>query len=371
MLETDLHNVVCVIPCAGKGTRMQPLTYTRPKALLPVLNEPILGHILRAVAEAGIRRACLVVSPHDAQTLAYATSHAPAGLSVEQVMQETADGLGHAVLCAETLVDDAPFIVYLGDSLYEDRMQDFAAGFAADRESALLRLQAVDEPQHYGIAVVDSERRVTEVEEKPPHPKSSLAITGLYGFPAGFYPHLRATRPGRGEEIQLTDAIGAYLANGGRVRGEEFTGRWADCGRPYQFLAANEVLLAGMENGVDPSATVSGPAPPAGVRIGPGSVVENVTFGGRVLVGRDCRLTDATICGPCALNDGAVIEGSRVVNAIIDRQARIEGLPGGVVDSIIGIGAHLQGDGGEGRLVGAVAGDGARLRFSGTTARCG
>ncbi|MBM3315978.1 glucose-1-phosphate thymidylyltransferase, partial [candidate division WOR-3 bacterium] len=140
MSRISAKDIVCVIPCAGKGTRMQPLTYTRPKALLPVCNQPILGHILQAVAHAGIRRVCLVVNPDHGQLDEYLSRNTPAGLGVSTVMQTEADGLGHAVLCAEHAVGDSPFIVYLGDALYEDRIKGFVTQFVRDYPRGLLRL---------------------------------------------------------------------------------------------------------------------------------------------------------------------------------------------------------------------------------------
>ena len=363
MSEIAPQDIVCVIPCAGKGTRMQPLTYTRPKVLLPICNEPILGHILQAVAQAGIRQVCLVVNPDHALLDEYLRTGTPGSLCVTLVDQPEAEGLGHAVLCAKDAVDGSAFIVCLGDSTYGDRIQDFVARFVRDYPKALLRLQRVAEPQHYGIAVLDAAGRVIEVEEKPPNPKSDLAITGVYGFQPTFYTALKKTPPGRGGEIQITDAIQQVLRDEPGVWGEVFDGLWADCGRPQQFLAANEALLGDLAGGVDPTAEVVGAPAGGNVRIGPGSRAEDVTFRGPVLIGRNCWLSHSTISGPCSINDGATVRGSVVCNAIVDRDARIEGVAGGVWDSIVGVGAELKGDGTNGSLVRAVVGDGACLRL--------
>jgi glucose-1-phosphate thymidylyltransferase len=360
---TRPENIVCVIPCAGKGTRMQPLTYTRPKPLLPVCNQPTIGHILEAVAGAGITQACLIVSPDHEQLAAYLAGNTPSGLSIECVVQEEPKGLGHAVLCAGDFVGERPFIVYLGDSIYGDRIRQFVERFACDWPKGLLRLQKVAEPQHYGIAVLDEAGRATKVVEKPDHAESDLAITGVYGFRPSFFGTLAGTPPGKGGEIQVTDAIQQILHEEPGVWGEVYQGLWADCGRPSQFLAANAALLAGLVGAVDPTAQVVGPPLGSDVRIGPDSLVHNTTFRGSVLIGRGCRLTNATISGPCAINDGAVIADSVIHNAIIDERARIQGLRGGVWDSIIGTDAELRDDGGNGSLSRAVVGDGSCIRF--------
>ena len=363
MSVTKRGRVVCVIPCAGRGTRMQPLTYTRPKPLLPVCNRPIIGHILEAVAKAGIKQACLVVSPDHRQLDDYLERNTPCGLSVRSVVQDEPNGLGHAVLCARDFVGERPFIVYLGDAIYGDRIEGFVTRFVRDYPKGLLRLQKVAEPQHYGIAVLDEAGRVTKVVEKPDHPESDLAIPGLYGLRPSFFETLAGTPPGKGGEIQVTDAIQQVLDEEPGVWGDVYEGLWADCGRPSQFLAANAALLGELAGAVDPSAQVVGPPPGSHVRIGPDSLVHNTTFRGSVLIGRGCRLTNATISGPCAINDGAVIADSVIHDAIVDERARIEGIRGGLWDSIIGTDAELKSDGENGSLSGAVVGDGARIRF--------
>jgi glucose-1-phosphate thymidylyltransferase len=354
------QDIVCVIPCAGKGTRMQPLTYTRAKALLPVCNAPVLGHILGALAEAGIRRACLVVNPDDEQLAAYVKDHAPPGLTATTVPQPKPLGLGHAVLCGRDEVGDHPLMVYLGDSLYGDRVQGFVKQFVDHWPKGLLRLQPVAEPQHYGVAAPDKTGRLTQAIEKPKHPPTNLAITGLYAFRPGFFQILEDTRPGTGGEIQITDGIHAALAEEPGIWGEVYEGLWADCGRPQQFLAANAALLKDLTS-VDSA--------PGGVRIGGGSQIQNVAFRGPVLVGRDCQISDAEIVGPCSINDGATIAGTTLSNTIVDREAHLEAVQGGIVDCIIGVGAELKGEGPNSSLVGAVVGDGSRLRLHGPTAR--
>jgi glucose-1-phosphate thymidylyltransferase len=342
---------------------MQPLTYTRPKPLLPVCNRPIIGHILEAVAETGMTQACLIASPDHGRLDGYLQANTPCGLSVTPVVQEEPKGLGHAVLCARQFVGERPFIVYLGDSLYGDRIKRFVERFVSDWPRGLLRLQRIPEPQHYGVAVLDEDGRARRGVEKPNEFVSDLAITGVYGFQASFFETLAETPPGKGGEIQITDAIQQFLGSGDGVWGEVYEGLWADCGRPSQFLAANAALLSELVGGVDPTAQVSGPPPGSHVQIGPDSVVHNTNFRGSVLVGRNCRLTNATISGPCAVNDHAVIANSVIHNAIIDERARIDGLRGGVWDSIVGIGAELRSDGDSGSLSGAVVGDGCCIRF--------
>ena len=108
-----------VVLCAGEGSRLRPLTFSRPKHLLPVAGKPILGWALEAIRDAGIREVGVVVGHHAEAVRRYVGSGDTWGLSVEYIAQLQPLGLAHAVLVARDYVQDEPFLVYLGDNLFE------------------------------------------------------------------------------------------------------------------------------------------------------------------------------------------------------------------------------------------------------------
>lgn len=227
-----------IVPCAGIGTRLLPITKLVPKELLPVGTKPAIQHIVEEAVAAGIRRIVLVCHPTKIpiadhfrpdptldRVLAVQGRHAErqaldrlaalADLTV--VYQEEPRGLGDAICRAEPAVGDAPFCVMLPDVLI------FGAPPMLGRLIAMCRhhtgwgllLQRVSPAQIpscgvIGGAAVGSEvYRVTEAVEKPPAgaAPTDLAIVGRYLLPPKIFPLLRQSRPGAGGEIQLTDAI--------------------------------------------------------------------------------------------------------------------------------------------------------------------
>jgi len=363
MSDTQAENIVCLILCAGKGTRMRPLTYTRPKQLLPIGNRVVIDHILAGVKRTGIRDVCLVVDPDAKALRAHVKAHRPAGLRFRFVVQPKPDGIADAVERAKRVVGERAFIVCLGDAFYGDQMVDFVDRFVREYPRSLVRLHALPDPRQYGVAKLAEDSRIIKVREKPERPPTNLAITGLYGFPHWFYRAIEATEPDKTGERQITSAIAAFLSSEHGVYGEEYEGLWADAGRPSMVLEANAAVLNGLNGRVCFSAQIVGAEPPPGVAVGARSRVEKCRFRGPVLIGRKCVLVNATIKGPCSINDGAVITNSTICTSIVDRDAHIEKMGAGLIDSIIGIGAEVKGGGKGSGVRSVVVGDYARLRF--------
>jgi UTP--glucose-1-phosphate uridylyltransferase len=200
-----------VVPVAGRGTRLRPLTHAVPKELLPLGRRPVLDHVLDELAAAGIERFVLVTSAAKPAIAEHVRATGRAG--VELVVQPEPRGLGDAVLQAAGRVDE-PFVVACGDSLLRPDGAAVARMLAAPEPGAIA-LVAVDDPSAYGVARVAG-GRVTELVEKPPRgaAPSNLAVAARWKLPPSVFDALRATAPGVGGEIQLTDAIAALLAEG-------------------------------------------------------------------------------------------------------------------------------------------------------------
>jgi glucose-1-phosphate thymidylyltransferase len=374
MSSIEPQDVVCLVLCAGKGTRMQPLTYTRPKQLLPICNRPLIDWILEDVHAAGLRQVCLVTDPDAYALKSHIRQHAPDGLEFSWAEQKQPLGIAHAVRAAEEPVGGAPFVLYLGDALYDEGVSAFVQRFCEGYPRALIRVEKVDNPQHYGTVGFDANFRVTDAREKDPKTPWKHAITGLYAFPHSLFLALDKMKPGRGGEFQITDVIhdfltdpkGKYAPEYDGVYAEVYGGSWIDAGRPNVFLQANAqvfdlVWRRRRRPGEKRFHTKS-----KRLIVGRGSELSNCTIEGDVVIGRGCSLTNATVIGPCAVNDGAVITDSLVENSIIDREAVVAGIHGGVSASIIGVGAHIRDERKPSRLERAVVGDGDHVSFYGS-----
>ena len=258
-----------VIPAAGLGTRFLPATKATPKEMLPVVDKPAIQYVVEEAVAAGLDDILFVtgrskrpLEDHfdrnlELETALEAKGDAARLLSVTEsndlarihyVRQGDALGLGHAVLMAERHVGDHPFAVLLGDDLIDPRDAVLERMIAVRDElgGSVLCLMEVprDQISLYGCAAVastgaDDVVRVTDLVEKPDvdAAPSSLAVIGRYILDPEVFSVLARTPPGRGGEIQLTDAL-RELALAGRVHGVLFRGRRYDTGDRLSYLQA-------------------------------------------------------------------------------------------------------------------------------------
>lgn len=261
-----------VIPAAGFGTRFLPVTKSVSKLLLPIIDTPTIEFIVDEIVGAGIETVILVAG-RDRGVLQDYFDRAPEleafleqkgkpelaarvrGLShkaeIVTVRQQEALGLGHAVLCARRLVGDESFAVLLGDEIYAGdapcigQLADVAAKYDAPT-IALLRVPP-EKTNAYGMVtattVEDRLHRVTDMVEKPgpEAAPSDLAIMGRYILPPEIFSVLEATKPGAGNEIQLTDAL-RVIAGRQDFYGYEFRGERYDAGDKLEFVEATVAL---------------------------------------------------------------------------------------------------------------------------------
>lgn len=261
-----------VIPAAGLGTRFLPATKAMPKEMLPVVDKPAIQYVVEEAKEAGIDDVLIIlgrnknnISNHfdsvpelEENLKAKGDDHRLSKVSesteladIHYVRQGEPKGLGHAVLRARNHVGDHPFAVLLGDDLIDER-DDLLVQMLAEYDrtgAAIIALMEVD-PAHinmYGAAAVETTDsadlvRITELVEKPPvdEAPSNLAVIGRYVLPPSIFDVLERTKPGRGGEIQLTDAIQELAAdpNGPGVYGVIFRGRRYDTGDRLDYIKA-------------------------------------------------------------------------------------------------------------------------------------
>jgi UTP--glucose-1-phosphate uridylyltransferase len=264
-----------VIPVAGMGTRFLPATKSVPKELLPVVDRPALQYIVEEAARAGLPEVLMVtgrnkaaIEDHfdrypeletalekkgDADRLA-AVNESTDIAQVHFVRQGEAKGLGHAVLQAAAFVGDAPFAVLLGDDLIDarDHLLEQMLAVQAEHGGSVIALLDVglENIDKYGAVAVEPREQtggdgdvvvtVTGLVEKPPADEapSSLAIIGRYVLAPEIFAVLRETAPGRGGEIQLTDALATLVERGEPVHGVVFSGRRYDTGDRLDYLKA-------------------------------------------------------------------------------------------------------------------------------------
>ncbi|GAB6164558.1 UTP--glucose-1-phosphate uridylyltransferase GalU [Thermostilla marina] len=244
---------LAVVPVAGRGTRLLPLTKSQPKEMLPVGRKPVVQYVVEELARCGVGRILFITGPGktaienhfdiDAELIESLRQSGKEDLLAELAF-ERADidyfytrqrrqlGLGHAVLCAEGIVGRQPFVVALGDSIIGLNAQSSVVAkmideFESQQADAVVAFEEVPRSDvvRYGIAKPDGQAnevfRLADIIEKPSldEAPSNLAVAARYVFSPIIFEHLKRIEPGKGDEIQLTDAIRRLIHKGGKVLG--------------------------------------------------------------------------------------------------------------------------------------------------------
>lgn len=337
-----------IIPAAGLGTRLRPLTFTRPKPVLRVAGAPIIRHAIESLRTAGIVEIGVVVSGHTRDEIAHVTADIE-GIGITFISQDRQLGLGHAVLSAREWVGEDDFCVYLGDNLFQHGVKPYVDRFSASPDAAaLVALAPVPDPSAFGVAEMNG-KRIGRLVEKPKHPVSNLAVAGFYCFRSEFFSHLQKLSPSARGEYEITDAIQAAIENGEEVLGEQVLGWWKDTGQPADLLDANRLLLEAMpHNEADTQALERS------------GVLHNSRVSGRVQIPASCRVINSKIVGPVLIGENVVIEdayigpftsigdrttvrGAEIEHSVIEAEATIEALPTRLQDCLIGLRAKVRG----------------------------
>src|SRR3954451_7657431 len=184
-----------LILSGGKGTRLRPITHTSAKQLVPVANKPVLFYGLDAMAQAGIRQVGIIIAPETGDEIRVAVGDGSSfGLEVTFIVQDEPLGLAHAVLTAREFLGASPFVMYLGDNLLQGGIEDLVEAFRSGAPDALILLTPVPDPEQYGVAELQN-GAVVQLVEKPPDPKTNLALVGVYMFTPSVHAAARAIEP--------------------------------------------------------------------------------------------------------------------------------------------------------------------------------
>ncbi|MEU6427940.1 glucose-1-phosphate thymidylyltransferase [Microbispora sp. NPDC046973] len=318
----------------GKGTRLRPLTHTSAKQLVPVANKPVLFYGLEAIRDAGITSVGIIVGDTGREVREAVGDGSAFGLEVTYIEQEAPLGLAHCVLIAREFLADDPFVMYLGDNFLVDGITGLVDAFRAAECDARILLTRVAEPQFYGVAELGPDGEIIGLEEKPEHPRSDLAIVGVYTFSPAIHEAVRAIKPSARGELEITEAVKWLIDTGRRVQSHFVTGYWKDTGRLQDILECNRIVLEAIAP--DVRGTVDGFSDVTGrVVIAPGAVVEGSVIRGPVVIGADAKITKSYVGPYTSIGEGCVIEDAEVDYSIVLGDSAIRGVPG-LTHSLIG-----------------------------------
>ncbi len=306
-----------IIPVGGVGSRLRPHTFELPKVLLNVAGKPILSHILDKIIGEGITEATIVLG-HMGEKIKEHVSRSYPTLSVEYVEQAEPLGLGHAIYLSLRTIGQEPALIILGDTIFDVDLGPIIKG-----KETSLGVKRVNDPRRFGVAeTIDG--RITKLVEKPEHPKSHLAVVGLYYMQnTALLAECLTEVVDKGvktkNEYQLTDALQMMIERGETMRTFAVEG-WYDCGKPSTLLSTNRALLEKKSTS---------------------RKMENVVVLEPVFIAETAELSHCVVGPYTTVADRASISESVVRNSIIGEDAKVDRAM--LNDSIIGNGATVKG----------------------------
>lgn len=314
-----------IIPVAGAGTKLRPLTYTQPKALIPIAGKTILGVIIDQLIEAGVNEFVFVIGYLGEKIQRYIDRNYP-HIKSTFVTQNDRRGTGHAIYITREAVGEDEVMIVLGDTVCDYNLKDVLKSPVSQ-----IGVRKVDDPRRFGVAELNDKDNVVRMVEKPLIPKSNMAMVGIYyikeasSLYAALGRHLSQPADENGE-YHLTSALQLMLEEGVALHAFRVN-NWFDCGKKETLLSTNAILLKQMEDehGAAPLGQYDNTVIIHPVNIADGCKIVNSIIGPNVTIGENTKIESAIVKDSII---GSFAELQHVVlnSSIIGSDAFVRGL---------------------------------------------
>ena len=316
----------------GFGTRLRPLSCTRPKLLFPVANRPLLDWTLERLAKSGIEEVVLAVN-YMAEAFVRRYGNSTYGMKITYSKEARPLRTGGPIKKAEKLVGrGGPFLVLNGDILTNMDYAELLKKHKEKKATATIALCRVEDPSRYGIAELTKNNRIRKFVEKPDRRKApgNLANAGIYVLEPELFDYIPGGRP-----VSIENEVFPKLAEEGKIYGHSFNGLWVDIGEPADYLKANWLLLdtvvkkSQLEKDVIVGNETEIEAPSAvgeGATIGEASKIGSLTaVGDHSVVGKGVRIENSIVFARTRISDFASIKGAIIgEGTVIGKRVEIE-----------------------------------------------
>jgi glucose-1-phosphate thymidylyltransferase len=290
---------------------------------------------LEHLRDAGIRNVGVVLGPIREGVREILGDGSTFGIKITYIDQPEPKGLAHAVLVSEQFLQGESFVMYLGDNLLKQGVEEFSSTFERERADCVVGVSPVKDPSRFGIAEMRGDK-IIRLVEKPKTPRSNLALIGVYVFGQAIFDAVKKIKPSRRGELEITDAIQRMLRDGRVIKVQRVNGWWKDTGKPEDLLEANQLILSDLNGRID--GEISEKAHITGrVALGEDSrVAGSTSIRGPVIIGKNCVLGPDVYVGPyTSIGDDCRLKNVEIENSIVMKGCKIES-GRRIVDSLIG-----------------------------------
>lgn len=242
-----------LIPAAGLGTRLRPITLAIPKELMMIGDKAVIEYVIEAMKEVGVKEITVVVGWRKHAILDYLGSGDRLGVKISYVVQDNRDGLAKAVEAGQHIIGNEPFLVVLGDNFFYPKtfLKEILTFHNNRNADATIGVALVDDVTRHGIIKQGNNNKIVDIIEKPSKNEapSNLGCMGIYIFKPVIFDAIKKTKPGYKNEFQLTDSIKILVEKGYNVLYSQIDGKHIDVGTIEDYRKANVFLSEKISEG--------------------------------------------------------------------------------------------------------------------------
>ena len=229
-----------IVLAGGTGSRLYPLTKVTNKHLLPIGFKPMIYYPIEKLTEAGIEEILIVTgTEHMGDVVNLLGSGSEFNCRFTYKVQDEAGGIAQALGLAENFAGTEPMTVILGDNIFEAGIGKAIQNYPGS--GAQILIKKVQDPGRFGVPVLDGEK-IISIEEKPDHPRSEYAVTGIYMYDSSVFEAIRNLEPSNRGELEITEVNNHYIRRG-EMAWSELEGWWTDAGTHESYRAANDLIF--------------------------------------------------------------------------------------------------------------------------------
>jgi len=334
-----------IIPTGGRGTRMQPLTFSTNKHFIPVANKPLIFYPIEAVAETGIKDVLITYNPGWLPAVKNILGNGRKwNLKFKYILQEEPKGLADVVRSCEEELAGEDFIFHLGDNIFTDGILDLYKYFLKHKPNGLVAMVKHSENWRLGVPYFDKFGNVTKIVEKPKNPPHDYAMPGVYFADSAFFKAFKgkdAVKPSSRGEWEIPDPFTWMIAHGYKVLVKEYKGGWLDPGKFNDWIESNQVLLDLNTNGkveskIDLKSTLQGR-----VQVGIKCKIRGSRIRGPVVIGNNVLINNSYVGPYTSISDNCIIDNGSVENSVLMAGVKIHNVKQPIDNSVIGTEAEI------------------------------